>query len=223
MSAPGGPGGGDREGFLARWSARKRAESALPSPAPPPLPGSVSAPGPGPGSEPAPEPPPEDAADPELLAALPRIEDIGPGTDIRGFLQRGVPRALRNAALRRAWVTNPAIATHEDPARDYFWDWNAPGGVPGGGGRLTAAEALRMAERVLGSPPPRGPAAGPEGAEGAEGAAADDPAVAAPAQPDTAAAPDATPDTAAEAPARAQPAEPPARPPGRRHGGAMPA
>ncbi len=44
---------------------------------------------------------PEPAFDP---ASLPSIESIDIGTDIRGFLQAGVPPELTLAALRRAWA-----------------------------------------------------------------------------------------------------------------------
>ncbi len=102
--------------------------------------------------EPAPETPGEaeadlaavtpqrpDAAHPMLseeeLAALPRIEDLVPGSDIRAFLRAGVPRDLRNAAMRRMWMLTPGIRDYKDPAVDYAWDWNTPGGVPGDGWR----------------------------------------------------------------------------------------
>ena len=202
-----GQGGDDPEGFLSRWSARKRAEEVTPVDGPeaaalPAEPPTASAP---------------EAPDPDLIALLPRIEDIGPGTDIRGFMQKGVPRALRNAALRRAWAANPAIASYEDPARDYFWDYNAPGGAPGSGGSITAEDARRMAERILRGPPPADPPAA-ETAEGkapAPGEMADDPADgAAQGNPGAGPPPPAAPD-AAESMAE----EPPVP---RRHGGAVP-
>lgn len=188
------------EDFLSRWSARKRAEAA---PAPP---------SPAPVAEPAPDPRPEQPeADPEFLASLPRIEDIGPGTDIRAFLQAGVPRALKNAALRKAWAANPVIANYEDPARDYFWDYNTPGAVSGFGGKIGAADVARMADRVasgIADPPPEAPAPdamAEEPGDSSEQVAAA-PAPAAVQDPQPAPAGDA-------APATGQ----------RRHGGAMPA
>lgn len=104
------------------------------------------------GPEPKPEPEPE--PDPDLIASLPRIEDITADTDVTAFLRSGVPRALRNAALRRAWAADPRIANYLDPARDYFWDWNAPagmpGGIPGGGGTLGAEAVAKMVRAVVG-------------------------------------------------------------------------
>jgi hypothetical protein len=49
------------------------------------------------------------AAGKGVKTALPPIESIGAGSDIRGFLAAGVPVELTRAALRRAWVTDPAI------------------------------------------------------------------------------------------------------------------
>ena len=60
--------------------------------------------------------------------SLPPIESIGAESDIRPFLQPGVPQELTRAALRRAWVTDPAI-------RDFIglsensWDFNSPDGA----------------------------------------------------------------------------------------------
>ena len=118
------------ESFLARWSKRKRAEAETPAP------------------EPAPEPPSppleDDSISEEELAALPALEEFTPKTDIRPFLRKGVPQAMRNAALRRIWMLTPAIRDHNDPAVDYAWDWNTPGGVPGDGAAPTAERAAQM-------------------------------------------------------------------------------
>jgi hypothetical protein len=187
----------DKEDFLSRWSARKRAEAMAVEPEPEPMPEPL-----------APAEPPE--ADPDLLARLPRIEDIGPGTDIRAFLHAGVPRALKNAALRKAWAANPLIANYEDPARDYFWDYNTPGGMSGNSGTISAEDVARMADRISGGMPdaPRA-----EPAPEAEPQPADDsPEPVAPA-----------PQAASEQVANAAPSNPaPVAPVSRRHGGAMP-
>jgi hypothetical protein len=187
----------DKEDFLSRWSARKRAEAvpAEPDPVPAPEPD-------------APPEPPE--ADPDLLANLPRIEDIGPGTDIRAFLQAGVPRALKNAALRKAWAANPLIANYEDPARDYFWDYNTPGGISGFGGKIGLEDVAKMADRISG---------------GAPDAPRPDPAEELAPQPpdDSSDVPPHAPDAPPAAVAQATPSDPaPAEAPQRRHGGAMP-
>ncbi|GAA0286817.1 DUF3306 domain-containing protein [Rhodovulum strictum] len=190
-----GPGG-----FLERWSRRKR------------------------GAEPDDPPAPQDEATPdeetelgpEDLAALTPVEEIDAQTDLRQYLRKGVPRALRNAALRRKWMLNAAIRDHRDIAVDYAWDWNVPGGVPGDGGPLDPDTVLRMAQRLLApadTPPAAPVAALPQDRDA----------------PETAPAPPPEPTAQAMAPApAAEPAPPAERPeapdaaPQRRHGGARP-
>lgn len=64
------------------------------------------------------------------VSTLPSIDSIVAGTDIRAFLSKGVPAALTQAALRKAWSADPAI-------RDYIglsensWDFNALDGQHG--------------------------------------------------------------------------------------------
>jgi hypothetical protein len=128
--------GEEEGGFLGRWSRLKRAEvRPAPAEAPPPEPETQS--GPEAEAEPA-------TLSEEELAALPRIEDLVQGSDIRPFLRAGVPRVLRNAALRRIWMLTPAIRDYRDPAVDYAWDWNTPGGVPGDGAAPSAERAAEM-------------------------------------------------------------------------------
>lgn len=119
--------------FLSRWSRRKRAAEA-PLQEAPALQDAVP---------PPPEPEVAPLAD-EELAALPRIEDLTEGSDIRAFLRPGVPTALQSAALRRMWMLTPAIRDYRDPAVDYAWDWNVPGGVPGGGPGPSPERATQM-------------------------------------------------------------------------------
>lgn len=156
-------------GFLGRWARLKRAgaepvegDAGAEGLAPDETGEAASEPAAVPAGAAAPEPDAE--PDPDLIASLPRIEDITADTDVSAFLQAGIPRALRNAALRRAWAADPRIANYLDPARDYFWDWNAPagvpGGIPGGGGTLGAESVARMLRRVVGT-------AGEGGAQGA--------------------------------------------------------
>jgi hypothetical protein len=139
------------EGFLSRWSRRKdaaRRGEAAPDDTP---------------DRPAEEARPDaeaDALTPEEIAGLPKPEELTADSDITIFLRRGVPEALRNAALRRAWLLDPAIRDFAGHARDYDFDWNGPGGVPGGGA-LDPEEVAALARRVLG--------------EAAEGNSADSP------------------------------------------------
>lgn len=126
----------DDEGFLARWSRRKR-EGAAPD------------------DVLAEQPPTADAAPPEQdepvfdLTQLPPIDAIDAATDIRAFLTRGVPAALTNAALRRAWATDPAIRDFVAPAEN-AWDFTAPGGVPGFGPMIPEADSVATLARTAG-------------------------------------------------------------------------
>lgn len=134
------------DGFLSRWSRRKRAaEAGQPMaepgapPASPPAAPPVAATR---ADAPVPEEPPFDPA------SLPPIESLTVESDFGAFLRKGVPAALRHAALRKAWSLDPAIRDFVGPA-DYAWDYNAPDGVPGFGLELPG-DVRRMAARVLG-------------------------------------------------------------------------
>lgn len=123
--------GGD---FFSRWSRRKRdveqAEKAEPRPLDPAedASGAVEPVG---GAETDQTAPSESEMSPEEIAALPSLDAFTPETDLTVFFRKGVPQALRNAALRRMWSLDPAIRDHVGDARDYAWDWNTAGGVPG--------------------------------------------------------------------------------------------
>ena len=152
------------DSFLSRWSKRKRAS------------GETAAPD----TEPTPAPAADEAISSERdgliseeeLAALPAIEDFTPKTDIRPFLRNGVPRNLRNAALRKMWLLTPAIRDHADPAVDYAWDWNTPGGVPGDGAGPTVERAAAMLRDLIA---PRRDAATDAASESQEEIAAEPP------------------------------------------------
>ena len=66
------------------------------------------------------------------LASLPSLQSITAGTDIRSFLGPSVPVELTKAALRRAWVTDPAIRDFVGIAESQ-WDFNDPTAMPGFG------------------------------------------------------------------------------------------
>ena len=229
------------EGFLGRWSRIKRSTArAQPDPAPedagaegdetrdlPPAAGPQDATAAAPQTDPAPDPDPETGTlSEEELAALPRIEDLVAGSDIRPFLRAGVPRSLRNAALRRMWMVTPAIRDYRDPAVDYAWDWNTPGGVPGDGVAPSPERAAQMLRSILSpkAPAPADPQAEEEG-QAAPGDAAAEP-------PDSAKAPPADPDPTTEPPVSDKAAPPPEAsppadsgdtpPPRPRHGSALP-
>lgn len=116
---------GEDEGFLGRWSRRKQEvqdeekqqqEVAALPPEQQKLPAAEVE---------------TKKKEPELdVSTLPPIDSIVAGTDIRAFLSKGVPAALTQAALRKAWSADPAI-------RDYIglsensWDFNALDGQHG--------------------------------------------------------------------------------------------
>lgn len=140
------------EGFLSRWSRRKRAvvEGRAPEEAPPPAP-----------LEAKPEALPVEPEDEFDLTSLPPIESLTIESDFKAFLHRKVPLELRSAALRRAWSLDPAIRDFIGPA-DYAWDFNAPDGVPGFALEL-GGDAMKLLSHALGldAPVPK-PAAEPQ-------------------------------------------------------------
>jgi hypothetical protein len=78
---------------------------------------------------------------PEL--ELPDIATLTAGSDIRAFMQAGVPQALRRAALARIWSLDPAIRDFREMA-DYDWDFNVPGGAPGFGPLYATREQIEQ-------------------------------------------------------------------------------
>ena len=133
----------DREGFLGRWSRLKREvarSEGAPLPAVAPMNSGGAVP-----SEPACDDdlsaaneqdvrtarPSASGADEAFdLSALPRVEELTVQSDIRAFLDKRVPEALRNAALRQMWTLDPSIRDFIEVAENQ-WNWNIPGGAPG--------------------------------------------------------------------------------------------
>ncbi|MDP5367221.1 MAG: DUF3306 domain-containing protein [Paracoccaceae bacterium] len=136
----------DREeregGFLRNWSRRKlAAKRETPVVAEEP-------------AKPAELPDPIQAEEPvdtqAIIDSLPSLDEITAGFDMKPFMAKGVPAHLKNAALRKMWLVNPAVRDYADPAVDYAWDWNAPGGVPGGGGVLSGQSVEKMVKDLIG-------------------------------------------------------------------------
>lgn len=132
----------DAENFVARWSRLKRdtakenkettqadAEQDQPGLQPG---GAETAPGNG-------GKPSEPAFDP---ASLPSIESITADSDIRAFLQSGVPAELTRAALRRVWTADPAIRDFIGLAENQ-WDFTDPTAMAGFG-PLEATDNVRQ-------------------------------------------------------------------------------
>ncbi len=128
----------DEDGFLERWSRRKRSEASpgapetetaeVAQPAAKPARPSGGRSGPPaararpaavglPQSEEAP-----DSGDPEVIAKLPDLDTLKEDSDFTAFLQDGVPDALRRQALRKLWRSNPVLA-NLDGLNDYDEDY----------------------------------------------------------------------------------------------------
>ena len=191
---------GSGEGFLSRWSRRKRATTLPPSAAPP--------------ADAAPLPEAEvEAFD---VASLPSIESLTAETDITPFLRPQVPAALRRAALRRVWTLDTAIRDYVGPA-DYAWDFNAPDGMAGFSLEL-GGDVKRLLAQAIGLTDPAEEKAPPAPAPELVMAEAD----ATLPEPEAMALP--APDAPGEMPVAIVEAPPdPVAVPPRRHGGARPA
>ena len=157
------------ENFLSRWSRRKLDAEQEPNPSARPResgdPGShkeTAEPaaldsrwrgnerGPGfdatgtPSGETPKEEPPFD------ISTLPSLESITAETDIRVFLQRGVPAELSRAALRRAWAADPNIRNFIGIAENQY-DFATGSDLPGFGSlEASSDEIRRMVAEVFG-------------------------------------------------------------------------
>ena len=195
----------ENEGFLSRWSRRKRAVVEGRAPEEPTLPAPVEA---------KPEAPPAEPEDDFDLNTLPPIDSLTIESDFKAFLHRKVPLELRSAALRRAWSLDPAIRDFIGPA-DYAWDFNAPDGVPGFALEL-GGDAMKLLSHALGldAPAPKPDSAEPEATPAEPAALAEAPPVEAVPEPPGPAIAEAMPEPEA--------APEPMAPRPRRHGSALP-
>src|SRR6202022_1853538 len=138
----------DREAFLTRWSRRKR-EAAATGAEPIAEETAVPRVAENEKSEP-PNVPPVPASQPTSEVELPPIESINAGTDVRAFLEDGVPQDLARAALRRAWNSDPAIRDFVGLSEN-AWDFNDPHAMPGFGPLDCSEEQLgALLDRIVG-------------------------------------------------------------------------
>jgi hypothetical protein len=93
---------------------------------------------------------PDENRQPFDAASLPTIESIGAESDIRAFLETGVPDDLARAALRRVWSLDHTIRDFVGLSEN-SWDFNAPGAMAGFG-PIEGEEAGRLLTRLLGEP-----------------------------------------------------------------------
>jgi hypothetical protein len=82
-------------------------------------------------------------------ASLPSIDAIDVETDIRGFLQSGVPAKLTRDALRRAWTNDPAIRDFIGIAENQ-WDFNGSDTISGFGPLPEGCDLSALLSQVLG-------------------------------------------------------------------------
>jgi len=83
-------------------------------------------------------------------ASLPTLESIGAESDIRAFLEAGVPGDLVRAALRRAWSSDLAIRDFVGLSEN-SGDFNTPGAMAGFG-PIDREEVGRLLTRLFGEP-----------------------------------------------------------------------
>jgi Protein of unknown function (DUF3306) len=150
------------DNVFSRWSRRKEAvrHSEAATPQQDELsPDAVAADA---GAE-VPEQPPavEEGEAGELSGPLPRIEDLTAETDLSAFLRKGIPDALKSAALRKMWSLDPSIRDYVGPS-EYAWDFNQPGSMAGFGplqGKDPVAGFLKtMSGSIPTNPEPAAPA-----------------------------------------------------------------
>ncbi len=110
----------DDDGFLDRWSRRKRGETSTGAPET-----ETADAGPAAVAQPESQESP-DTGDPEVVAKLPDIDSLTEESDFTAFLQDGVPDVIRRKALRRLWRLNPIFA-NLDGLNDYDEDYSALG------------------------------------------------------------------------------------------------
>ncbi len=145
----------EAEGFAARWSRLKRendsskkAEAKTPSNDEASKPSGIADVEPTPAST----KPGEATEMPFDPATLPSIDSIVAGSDIRAFLQSGVPAELTKAALRRAWTTDPAIRDFIGLAENQ-WDFTDPTSIPGFGPLQAGDDIGQLVAQAMGKLP----------------------------------------------------------------------
>src|SRR5690606_19004015 len=145
------------ENPFARWSRRKRAalsDEAHAAPETKEAGDEAAAHGDVDASPQQPEPAQPEAAEAQAAdpaEPLPRLEDLTAESDLTAFLKKGVPLALKSAALRKMWSLDPGIRDYVGPS-EYAWDFNQPGSMAGFGpldAKETVVDFLSKTVRAL--------------------------------------------------------------------------
>ncbi|HET7804018.1 MAG TPA: DUF3306 domain-containing protein [Pseudolabrys sp.] len=209
----------DPDNFLSRWSRRKREadeskhgeeDKAVANP----VPESQQR---GPVTEP-------DTAAPEFdIEDLPSIETISADTDITDFMRTRVPEALKHAALRRAWSSDPRIRDFVELNENY-WDAAGPDGIPGFGDLDPNLDVQRLVSELFGETPRQDTSSQSQSDDVADSSgspAQKPPAAISPTEPTVVS--DNLPQSNENAAAQTEPPQPASEKKfARRHGGAMP-
>lgn len=138
------------EGFLGRWSRLKRDGEKAAEAVPTSL---VVEPAAADAAQTSPVA--ADASEPEFdITTLPSIEDLTATSDFSQFLQKGVPEALKNAALRRMWTLDPILSA-PDQFAEYAWDFNDPNAMIGFGPLEPGFDPSTMLRQIMGETEPK--------------------------------------------------------------------
>ncbi|OSI67322.1 hypothetical protein BSZ21_17070 [Bradyrhizobium canariense] len=82
---------------------------------------------------------------------LPSVDTITIDTDIRAFLKSRVPAELTRAALRRAWISDPAIRDFVGIAENQ-WDFNDRTAISGFGPLFESDDVPALLAQAFGQP-----------------------------------------------------------------------
>ncbi len=149
------PKAGPPDGFLSRWSRRKRAvQDEGPETPQSSAPEGVGQQGGAQAVSLVTEASEALPAEPEFdVSSLPDLDTLTMDTDITPFLQKGVPEFLKNAALRKAWVLDPLIRDYIGPVEN-GWDFNDPNAIPGFGPLEANIDRQAMMRQIFGEKDP---------------------------------------------------------------------
>ncbi len=151
----------EQEKFLERWSRRKH-EAAKPVELPVATPAAeveAAEPVDREAESPANPTTPQRAdraaaAGPNIdLSKLPSLDSITAATDVRPFLAPGVPPELARAALRRAWVADPAIRDFVG-LQENDWDFTNPSSMAGFGELPRDFDLRKLVAEIFGETEP---------------------------------------------------------------------
>jgi len=91
----------------------------------------------------------EGTGEPFDVSQLPSIESLTASSDIKAFLQPGVPAQLTKAALRKVWTTVPAIRDFIGIAENQ-WDFTDPTAIPGFGPLKPGDNVSQLVAQAMG-------------------------------------------------------------------------